>query len=95
MNNAARERIEELRRRGEVERQALASDIAALRTEYENRRSQLRFAGTALTVIATTGTILFKLFGKSSVAYRAGQIASAAGVLFHIGRAAFKAKKSW
>ena len=95
MNDAARERIEELRRRGEVERQALASDVAALRAEYEERRSQLRFAGTALTVIATAGTVLFKLFGKSSVAYRAGQIASAAGVLFHIGRAAFKAKKSW
>ena len=95
MNAAAQERIEELRQKGDVERRALASDVAALRAEYEERRSQLRFASTALTVIATAGTVLFKIFGKSSVAYRAGQIASAAGVLFHIGRAAFKAKKSW
>jgi len=93
MNDAARERIEELRRRGEGERLALAADVADLRADYEARRSQIRFAGTAATAIATVGTVLFKLFGRTSVAYRVGKLASAAGVLFHIGRAAFRTRK--
>lgn len=95
MNDAARERIEELRRRGEEERLALAGDLAGLRADYEARRSQIKFAGTAATVIATIGTVLFKLFGRTSVAYRVGKLASAAGVLFHIGRAAFRTRKLW
>lgn len=95
MNDAARERIEELRRRGEEERLALAAELKGLRSDYEARRSQIRFAGTAVTAIATIGTVLFKLFGRTSVAYRVGRLASAAGVLFHIGRAAFKTRKLW
>lgn len=95
MKDAARERVEELRRRGEEERRALAADVAALRAEYEARRSQIRFAGTAVTAIATAGTILYKLFGRSSIAYRVGRLASAAGVLFHLGRAAFKTRRLW
>ena len=95
MNDAARERVEELRRRGDEERLALAADLADLRADYDARRSQIRFAGTAVTAIATIGTVLFKLFGRTSVAYRVGKLASAAGVLFHIGRAAFKTRRLW
>ncbi|HEV2062935.1 MAG TPA: hypothetical protein VGS00_00105 [Thermoanaerobaculia bacterium] len=95
MNDAARERIEELRRRGEEERLALAADVAGLRADYEARRSQIRFAGTAATAIVTIGTVLFKIFGRTSVAYRVGRLASAAGVLFHLGRAAFKTRRLW
>ena len=95
MNDAGRERLEELQRRGEEERLALAAEVAGLRADYEVRRSQMRFAGTAVTVIATIGTVLFKVFGRTSVAYRVGKLASAAGVLFHIGRAAFKTRRLW
>lgn len=95
MNDAARERIEELRRRGEAERLALTADLAALRAEYQARRSQIRFAGTAVTVIATVATVLYKIFGRTSVAYRVGRLASAAGVLFHLGRAAFNTRRRW
>lgn len=95
MNDAARERIEELRRRGKAERLALVSDLAALRAEYQARRSQIRLASTALTAIATLATVLYKLFGRTSVAFRVGRLASAAGVLFHIGRAAFRTRKLW
>ncbi len=95
MNDAARERIEEMRLRGEAERLALAADLEALRAEYDSRRSQIRFAGAAVTAIATVGTVLYKLFGRTSVAYRVGRLASAAGVLFHIGRAAFKTRRLW
>ena len=95
MNDAARGRIEELRRRGEEERLALATELKGLRADYEARRSQIRFAGTAVTAILTIGTVLFKLFGRTSVAYRVGRLASAAGVLFHIGRAAFRTRRLW
>ena len=89
------ERIEELRRQGERQRAALAGDLAVLRLEFEQRRSQLRFASTAVTVIATVGTVLYKIFGHSSVAYQVGRIASAAGVLFQLGRAAFRTRRFW
>lgn len=95
MSPETAERIGELRRKGERERAALAADLAALRHDFEERRAQLRFAGNAITVIATAGTVLYKIFGRTSVAYRAGRIASAAGVLFQLGRAAFKAKRFW
>lgn len=95
MNAGRAARIEELRRQGERERAALAEDLAALRRDFEGRRAQLRWAGGALTAIATTGTVLYKIFAHSSVAYRAGRIASAAGVLFQLGRAAFRIKRFW
>ena len=95
MNDAARQRIEDFRLKGDAERHALAAEVAQLRADYEKRRSQIRFAGNAATVIATVGTVLFKLFGRTSVAYRVGKLASAAGVLLHIGRAAFRARKLW
>jgi hypothetical protein len=93
MSPAATARLEELRRKGEGERTALASEVSALRHDFEERRSQVRFAGNVVTVLATAGTILYKIFGRSSLAYRVGQVASAAGVLFQLGRAAFRTRK--
>jgi hypothetical protein len=95
MKPQAAERIEELRRQGERERAELAVELAALRHAFEERRRQLRFAGTAVTAIATAGTVLYKIFGRASLAYRVGRIATAAGVLFQLGRAAFKTKRFW
>ena len=95
MNAERTARIEELRRQGESERAALAADVAELHEEFSRRRAQWKFIGTALTVLATTGAVLYKLFGRASVAYRVGRIASAAGVLFQLGRAAFRTKKLW
>jgi hypothetical protein len=95
MSPKTAERVEELRRQGERERAELAAEVAALRNEFEERRRQLRFAGTAVTVIATAGTVLYKIFGRTSIAYRVGRIASAAGVLFQLGRAAFRTKRFW
>ena len=88
-------RLEQLRLQGEGQRAALAEDLAALRRDFEGRRAQLRWAGGALTAMATTGTVLYKIFARSSLAYQAGRIASAAGVLFQLGRAAFRIKRSW
>ena len=95
MSPETAERIGELRRKGERERDALAADLAGLRRDFEERRAQLRFAGNAITVVATAGTILYKIFSRTSVAYRVGRLASAAGVLFQLGRAAFKTKRFW
>lgn len=95
MTPGAAARIEDLRRQGERHRADLASELAALRNDFEQRRSQLRFVGNVVTVLATAGTVLYKIFGRSSVAYRVGRIASAAGVLFQLGRAAFRTKRFW
>jgi len=95
MNDERRDRIQELLLQGEVERAALAADVAGLRRELDERRQKLRFAGTALTAIATVATVAYKFFGSGSLAVRVGRIASAAGVLFQLSRAAFRTKRFW
>ena len=95
MSVEAEARVAQLRAEGERQRAALAGELTGIRGEIEERRSQLRFAGNALTILATAGTVLYKIFGKTSVAYRVGRLASAAGILFQLGRAAFKTRRSW
>jgi len=92
--NATSERIGELLARGEREREALSRELAGIRSELDERRSQLRFASGAVTVVATAATVLYKIFGRTSVAYRVGRFASAAEVLFQLGRAAFNLRRS-
>ena len=84
------DRIQQLLARGEAERQDLAAEIALLRREVDGKREKLRYAGAALTTIATVVTVLYKFFGRGALAVRVGRIASAAGVLFQLSRAAFR-----
>jgi len=93
MSAESQERIRQLVARGEAERRDLAAEIAFLRREVDDKREKLRFAGTALTAVATVVTVLYKFFGRGSLAVRVGRIASAAGVLFQLSRAAFRAKR--
>ena len=93
MKGEREERIRQLVARGESEREDLVAEIAGLRREFDERREKLRFAGTALTAVATVVTVLYKFFGKGSLAVRVGRLASAAGVLFQLSRAAFRAKR--
>jgi len=95
VSGEGRERIRELLERGEGERAELVADVARLRAEIDERREKLRFAGTALTAIATVVTVAYKFFGRGSLAVRVGRIASAAGVLFQLSRAAFRTKRFW
>jgi hypothetical protein len=95
VNEDRRERIRELLQQGEAERAALAAEVAGLRKQFDERRDKLRFAGTALTAVATAATVAYKFFGSGSLAVRVGRIASAAGVLFQLSRAAFRTKRFW
>jgi len=95
MSEDRKARIQELLRQGEAERAALAADVAGLRRELDERREKLRFAGTALTAVATAVTVAYKFFGRGSLAVRVGRLASAAGVLFQLSRAAFRTKRFW
>lgn len=95
MTAESQERIRQLVLQGEAEREDLAADVAGLRRKFDDRREKLRFAGTALTTVATVVTVLYKFFGRGSLAVRVGRIASAAGVLFQLSRAAFRAKRFW
>jgi hypothetical protein len=95
MSEDRAERIRQLLAQGEAERRDLAAAVAGLRSEWDARREKLRFAGTALTVIATAVTVAYKFFGRGSLAVRVGRIASAAGVLFQLSRAAFRTKRLW
>ena len=95
MSQESRERIRQLVQQGEIEREELAAEVAGLRRQFDERREKLRFAGTALTAVATVATVAYKFFGSGSLAVRVGRIASAAGVLFQLSRAAFRTKRFW
>jgi len=93
MSESSRERIRQLLQQGDSQRADLAAAVAGLRAELDEKREKLRFAGTALTAVATAVTVAYKFFGRGSLAVRVGRIASAAGVLFQLSRAAFRTKR--
>jgi hypothetical protein len=91
--SAHRERVEALRRRGEHERETLAATVVAIRREIEERRSRWKRLSLLAGGAAAAGTVAFKLFGRNSVSAKLGRIASAAGVLFSLGRAFGRARR--
>jgi hypothetical protein len=80
------ERLVELQRRAVHEREDLVTAIRDLRIEIDSFRSRWRFAGWAASGIAAAATAGWKLFGRNSLAAKAGRIASAASLLLGIGR---------
>ena len=80
------ERLSELRRRAAYEREDLASAVRDLRCEIDGFRGRWRFAGKAVSGVAAAAAVAWKLFGRNSLAARAGKIASAASLLLGIGR---------
>lgn len=84
--NDRNERLIELRRRAAYEREDLATAIRDLRVELDCFRARWRFAGKAASGVAAAAAVAWKLFGRNSLAARAGKIASAASLLLGIGR---------
>jgi hypothetical protein len=80
------ERLIELRRRAAFEREDLAAAVRDLRVELDSFRARWRFAGKAASGVAAAAAVAWKLFGRNSLAARAGKIASAASLLLGIGR---------
>lgn len=91
--SARSERIDSLCRRAEHERETLALEIVGLREEVEDRRSRWKRLGLLAGGAAAAGTVAFKLFGRNSVSARFGRLASAASMLFSLGKAFGRAKR--
>jgi hypothetical protein len=93
--NGSNERLLELRRRAAYEREDLAASVRDLRVELESFRSRWRLAGWAASGVAAAATAGWKLFGRNSLAARAGRVASAASLLLGIGRGVRSLRRFW
>lgn len=89
------ERIEALRSRAAGEREALAAAIFEARSEATSFRQRWRFAGWAASGLAAAATAGWKLFGKNSLAARAGRVAAATSLLLGIGRGVQRVRRFW
>lgn len=89
------ERLVELRRRAAWEREDLASAVKDMRFEVSAFRERWKFAGWAASGLAAAGMAGWKLFGRNSLAARAGKIASAASLLLGLGRGVKTLRRFW
>jgi len=89
------ERLANLRRRAAFERNDLAASVRELRLDAADFRHRWRFAGWAASGLAAAGTVGWKLFGRNSLAAKAGRLASAASLLVGLGRGASKVRRFW
>jgi len=89
------EEIEQLRRRGELERDALCESVREMRAQIASRRARWKVAGVVAGGLATAGTIAFRVLGKNSIASQVGRWTSAASILYRVGRAAGKLRRFW
>jgi hypothetical protein len=89
------QRIDALRRRAVWEREDLAGALREVRLEASSLRKRWRFAGWAASGLAAAATAGWKLFGRNSLAFKAGKIASAASLLLGIGRGVQRIRRFW
>jgi hypothetical protein len=89
------ERLANLRRRAAFERDDLSASLRDLRGEADAFRHRWRFAGWAASGLAASAAVGWKLFGRNSLAARAGRIASAASLLIGLGRGVSKVRRFW
>jgi hypothetical protein len=86
-------RLEELVRRGEMERRALAGAVGEIAEEVRRRRAQWRIAGLLAGGLAAAATAVYKLFGKGSLAAKVGRYSSAASLVLGLTRAALRLRR--
>lgn len=89
------ERLEALSRRAAHEREDLVEALAALRADAASFRQRWRFAGWAASGVAAAVTAGWKLFGRNSLAAKAGRIASYASLALGIGRGVRRVSRFW
>ncbi len=89
------ERMDALRRRAALEREDLAEALASARDGAASFGNRWRYAGWAASGLAAAATAGWKLFGRNSLAARAGRIASAASLLLGIGRGVQRVRRFW
>jgi hypothetical protein len=93
--NGRDERLEALRRRAAGEREDLVEALSTVRTEADGFRQRWRFAGWAASGLAAAATAGWKLFGRNSLAARAGRVASFASLLLGVGRGVRRVRRFW
>jgi hypothetical protein len=91
----AEERIAALVRRGESEREDLAIAVFEAREEIVRRRALWKAASLVATGLAVSGTVAWKLFGKTSLAARMGRAASAVSLLVGLARGFQRIRRFW
>ena len=89
------ERLDALSRRAALEREALASVLWETRVEVSAFRQRWRYAGLAASGLAAAATAAWKLFGRNSLAAKAGRIASAASLLIGLGKGVRSVRRFW
>jgi len=89
------DRLDVLSRRAAREREELAAELWEARHEASAFRQRWRFAGLAASGLAAGVTAAWKLFGKNSLAAKAGKIASAASLLIGLGRGVRAFRRFW
>lgn len=89
------ERLIALTRRAAWEREDLAAALREAKAEATAFRQRWRFAGFAASGLAAAATAAWKLFGRNSLAARAGRVASAASLLIGIGRGVRSGRRFW
>ncbi len=93
--NSHEERLAALSRRAAWEREDLATTLSEIRSEAVAFRERWGFAGRTAAGLAAAATAAWKLFGRNSLAARAGKIASAASLLLGIGKGVRRLRRFW
>ena len=93
--NGHEERLAALRRRAVDERADLVEALTSVRTDAADFRQRWRFAGWAASGLAAAATMGWKLFGRNSLAAKAGRIAPFASLALGIGRGVQKVRRFW
>jgi hypothetical protein len=93
--NGHEQRLEALRLRAAGEREDLVEALGSARTSAEAFRQRWRFAGWAASGLAAAATMGWKLFGRNSLAAKAGRIASFASLLLGVGRGVQRVRRFW
>lgn len=87
--------LADLRRRAAWEREDLATAVRDIRFEVSSFRERWKVAGWAASGLAAVGMAGWKLFGRNSLAAKAGKIASAASLLLGLGRGVKTLRRFW
>jgi len=81
--------------RGNREREDLAAATIEIRAEVERRKTQWRAASLLATGLAVTGTVAYKLFGKTSLSARLARGASVVSLVVGLARAIGRIRRFW
>lgn len=91
--SGAEGRIADLRRRAELEREALAGAVEEIAEQIERHRTKWKLLGALAGGAAVAGTVGWKLFGSKSPAVRIAKAASVASVGLGVARALVRLRR--